>query len=427
LFSLPWDTFAGSNELISLSNTILSTSRLFVKEELNTGEIYDIGPRDVVWVVIVFELEKFSFILLRLSGIDMKQVQVGLDERSYPIIIKEGLLAEVGAELKLRQIGKRYIIIADDRVAELFGRQVIQSMEESGLDVELISFPHGEANKNLQTITDLTSSLARLRVDRKDVLVALGGGVTGDITGFVAAIYMRGIAFVQIPTTLLAQVDSSVGGKTGVDIPEGKNLVGCFYQPQCVLIDPTVLRKLPKEELLNGLAEVIKYGVIYDADFFNFLAANRKAVLELDLAIVEAVIAHCCTIKAEVVAADERESDLRRILNYGHTLGHAVEAASDFTIAHGSAVAIGMVAVNKIAVGKSLLIAERAEKIYDLLVAYGLPVAVPPELDRPQMKAFLLTDKKTVGGKPFFVLPTQIGKVIITDDVDESLVDEALA
>lgn len=357
----------------------------------------------------------------------MKQVQVGLDERSYPIIIKEGILLEVGPELKKRQIGKRYIVIADDKVAGLFGQQVVDSIKASGLDVELVTFPHGEVNKNLQTIADLASSLASLGVDRKDALVALGGGVTGDITGFVAAIYMRGIAFVQIPTTLLAQVDSSVGGKTGVDIPEGKNLVGCFYQPQCVLVDPAVLRELPREELLNGLAEVIKYGVIYDADFFNFLATNRKAILALDMAIVEAVVAHCCTIKAEVVAADEREADLRRILNYGHTLGHAVEAASNFTIAHGSAVAIGMVAVNKIAVGKSLLSAERAEKVHDLLQAYGLPVAVPPELDRAQMKGFLLTDKKTVGGKPFFVVPTQIGKVFITDDVEEGLIDAALS
>ena len=356
----------------------------------------------------------------------MKQVQVGLDDRSYPIIIKEGLLAEVGSELKRRQIGKRYIVIADDRVAELFGQQVVDSMLESGLEVELVTFPHGEANKTLQTITDLTSALAGLRVDRKDVLVALGGGVTGDITGFVAAIYMRGIAFVQIPTTLLAQVDSSVGGKTGVDIPEGKNLVGCFYQPQCVLIDPMVLQQLPAGELLNGLAEVIKYGVIYDADFFNFLVTNRKEILALEVPIIEAVIAHCCTIKAEVVAADEREADLRRILNYGHTLGHAVEAASDFTIAHGSAVAIGMVAVNKIAVAKALLLAERATKIYELLEAYGLPVTVPAELDRTQMKGFLLTDKKTVGGKPFFVLPSQIGKVVITDDVEEQMIDEAL-
>lgn len=356
----------------------------------------------------------------------MKQVQVGLDDRTYPITIREGLLSEIGHELKLQQIGKRYIIIADDNVAALFGQQVVNSMEQSGLSVELITFPHGEENKNLQTIAELTSALAQRGVDRKDALVALGGGVTGDITGFVAAIYMRGIPFIQIPTTLLAQVDSSVGGKTGVDIPEGKNLVGCFYQPQAVLIDPHVLLRLPREELLNGLAEVIKYGVIYDADFFNFLVANRKGILALDMPIVEAVIAHCCTIKAEVVAADEREADLRRILNYGHTLGHAVEAASGFTIAHGSAVSIGMVAVNSIAVAKSLMTPERAAKVHDLLVAYGLPVVVPPELDRAQMKAFLKTDKKTVGGKPFFVLPTQLGKVCISDDVDEKLIDAAL-
>ncbi len=355
----------------------------------------------------------------------MKQLQVGLEDRAYPILIKEGLLSEIGQELKLRQIAKRYIIIADDNVAERFGGHVVESLRNVDLAVDLLTFPHGEASKNLATVEKLTRELARLGVDRHDALIALGGGVTGDITGFLAAIYMRGIAFVQVPTTLLAQVDSSVGGKTGVDIPEGKNLVGCFYQPKCVFIDTAVLRELPREELLNGLAEVVKYGVIYDSDFFNFLVANQKSILELEPTVVEAVVAHCCTIKAQVVEADEREADLRRILNYGHTLGHAVEAASNFTIAHGMAISMGMVAVNTIAVKKSLLAEDKAQRVKDVLQGFGLPVEVPADLDRAQMKEFLKTDKKSVDGKPFFVLPLQIGKVLISDDVDEVLIDEA--
>ncbi|MDH3393282.1 MAG: 3-dehydroquinate synthase, partial [Desulfobulbaceae bacterium] len=213
----------------------------------------------------------------------MRQIQVGLGSRAYPIFIGSGLLKTVGRNLKDRPVGKRYVVVADDKVASLYGDQLLASLHGNGLDAELITFPHGEGSKHLATVTDLARKLAQKNVDRKDALIALGGGVTGDITGFLAAIYMRGIPFVQVPTTLLAQVDSSVGGKTGVDIPEGKNLVGCFYQPQAVFIDSTVLHSLPDAELLNGLAEVIKYSVIHDADFFDYLAKNREDILSRDL------------------------------------------------------------------------------------------------------------------------------------------------
>ncbi len=356
----------------------------------------------------------------------MKTIEVGLGDRAYPIMVQEGLLEGIGQDLQQRGIAKRYIIISDDRVADLYGQLLVDSLKGAGLACDMLTFPHGEANKNLTTIAQLNSSLAQLGVDRKDCLVALGGGVTGDITGFVAAIYMRGIPFVQVPTTLLAQVDSSVGGKTGVDIPEGKNLVGAFYQPQAVYVDSHVLKSLPFAEVLNGLAEVIKYGVIYDKDFFDFLDQKREGILQLDLPVMEEVILRCCEIKAAVVAADEREADLRRILNYGHTLGHAVEAASDFTIAHGMAVAMGMVAVNEIAVGKSLLSKDEADVICQLIADFKLPVTIPANLDHALMKSFLKTDKKSVAGKPFFVLPTCIGKVTITDDVADNLVDSAL-
>jgi 3-dehydroquinate synthase len=258
----------------------------------------------------------------------MQNLQVGLGDRSYPIIIKKGILSQIGRDLQEKKIAKKYVIISDSTVSSIYGEKVLSAITETGIEAEIIEFPAGEASKNLALVAELSSKLAKLGVDRQDGLIALGGGVTGDITGFLAAVYMRGIPFVQIPTSLLAQVDSSVGGKTGVDIPEGKNLVGCFYQPRCVYIDPDVLNTLPSSELLNGLAEVIKYGVIYDNDFFEYLVTNRKAVLDLELTVCEEVISKCCQIKADVVEADEREADLRRILNFGHTLGHAVEAAS---------------------------------------------------------------------------------------------------
>ena len=357
----------------------------------------------------------------------MKEIIVGLGDRSYPIRIGAGLLAGIGADLRQREVGRRYFVVADDQVADLYGKHLLLSLTEAGLSVELLTFPHGEKSKNLQTIAELASGLARLGADRQDALIALGGGVTGDITGFLAAVYMRGVPFIQVPTTLLAQVDSSVGGKTGVDIPEGKNLVGVFYQPRCVYIDSEVLRSLPPAELLNGLAEVIKYGVIRDRDFFVLLEKGRRDILALDQLLIEEIVARCCEIKAAVVAADEREADLRRILNYGHTIGHAVEAASDYQLGHGLAVAIGMAAVNRLAVGQGLLGAQEAERIRELLVGYGLPVAIPAGFDRRRIRAFLQADKKTVGGRVFFVLPRRIGEVTVTAEVDADLLERTLA
>ena len=356
----------------------------------------------------------------------MKELTVGLGDRAYPIQIKAGLLDEIGADLQKKNIAKRYGVIADSHVASLLGNRLMEVLSTAGISAELITFPRGEEHKNLATVGGLASKLAQYNFDRQDGLIALGGGVTGDITGFLAASYMRGIPFVQIPTTLLAQVDSSVGGKTGVDIPEGKNLVGAFYQPRCVYIDSRVLKSLPPTELLNGLAEVIKYAVIYDKDFFEFLTQNRQAILDIDLPILESIIHTCCSIKAEVVAADERESDLRRILNYGHTIGHAVEAASDYLLAHGSAVAMGMVAAAELAVAKDMLSLIESDKIRSLIDEYGLPVSIPNEYDRQRIKGYLKTDKKAVGGRPFFVLPTSIGRVTITDDVGESLIDQVI-
>ncbi len=358
----------------------------------------------------------------------MKQIEVGLGEREYPILIDSRLVDRIGSDLGRRQLGSRYIIIADEAVASIYGERVTAGLKEEDLEVDTLTFPPGEASKNLTTIGNLASQLAQAGADRKTCLIALGGGVTGDITGFAASIYMRGIPFIQVPTSLLAQVDSSVGGKTGVDTPEGKNLVGTFNQPRIVYIDPENLNTLPTLELLNGLAEIIKYGVIYDADFFDFLKQNLELILSLEPQAMTEVIARCCQIKAEVVAADEKESDLRRILNYGHTLGHAMEAASGYLLSHGMAVALGMVAVNRIAVLKSLLSAEEAEEIKSLIDAFGLPVELSrgSEFTRQEVKNYLKSDKKAIAGCPVFILPKGIGKVTINDDIEESLIDRAL-
>lgn len=357
---------------------------------------------------------------------ELTVVMVGLDERSYPIFIKKGLLPDIGADLKEKDIAKRYAVISDDHVAGLYGATLMDSLADAGVAAELITFPRGEASKNLTTIATLCSTLAARNFDRKDGLIALGGGVTGDITGFLASVYMRGIPFVQIPTSLLAQVDSSVGGKTGVDITEGKNLVGTFYQPRAVYIDTEVLQTLPKEELLGGLAEVVKYGVIADADLFQFLETQREHILQLDDEVIPGMIARCCEIKAWVVEQDEREGDLRRILNFGHTIGHAIEAASDFTLIHGLAVAIGMRLAAELAVRSSLLAPAAAKRLAELIAGFGMPTEMPANLDRSRIKAYLQRDKKTVGGRVFYVLPTEIGQVAVTDQVAETDLDAVL-
>ena len=353
-------------------------------------------------------------------------IQVGLGDRSYPITIGSALLPTIGASLQSAGIAKRYGIISDDRVAALYGETVLRSLQQAGIACDLIQFPRGEASKHLETIGKLASELVGRGFDRGDALLALGGGVVGDITGFLASVYMRGIPFVQVPTTLLAQVDSSVGGKTGVDIPQGKNLVGTFYQPRAVYIDTDVLATLPAEEFLGGMAEVIKYGASIDSDFFTFLADNQDRICALDAGAIIPMIKRCCEIKASVVERDEREGGLRRILNFGHTIGHAVEAASGYRLIHGFAVSIGMCAVADLAVRGGYATASVVAAIRNLLQRYGLPTEIPGGLEPANIKQFLRTDKKTVAGRVFFVIPTAIGKVVITDQVAEADVDAIL-
>ncbi|BCL60993.1 3-dehydroquinate synthase [Desulfomarina profundi] len=356
----------------------------------------------------------------------MNELVVGLDERSYPIYFQRNILEIIGIDLQKRNFGKKLAVISDEKVASLYGARLMESLNNAGLQAVLLTFPEGENNKTLETIGTLASAMAREGFDRHDAVIAFGGGVSGDIAGFLASAYMRGIPFVQIPTTLLAQVDSSVGGKTGVDIPEGKNLLGAFYQPRAVYIDIGFLKTLPEDELLGGMAEVIKYGVIRDREFFGFLERNRQALLQLDTELLTETVFRCCKIKAEVVAEDEREGDIRRILNYGHTIGHAVESASDFRLIHGLAVSVGMAAAAEISHGMGQLAGEERDRVIKILTDYNMPTRVPVNLDRKRIRKYLLTDKKVVDGSVFFVLPQSIGEVFITDQIEETLVDEVI-
>lgn len=356
----------------------------------------------------------------------MAELTVGLGDRSYPIIIEQGCLDRVGQALNNMHIGNRYAVIADGHVAGLYGKRLFESLEQHGLSAQLFTFPRGEASKKLETMGALASQMAAARFDRSDCIIALGGGVTGDLAGYLASSYMRGIPFVQVPTTLLSQVDSSVGGKTGVDIAEGKNLLGAFYQPQAVFIDPEVLSTLDADEILGGLAEVIKYGVIWDEEFFSFLETNRDSILSLDPVNIEKTILRCCSIKADVVAQDEREGGVRRILNFGHTIGHAVEAESQFTLIHGLAISIGMAAAARLSAEKGLLDSTMVDRIISILQDYGMPITIPAEYNRDRIKSYLKVDKKAVAGSVFFVLCDRIGNTVITNQVSEQQIDAVL-
>jgi len=346
-------------------------------------------------------------------------ITVDLKERSYDILIGPGILSDVGLYLERIFPGRSFYIISDSNVHDLIGIDMKSMLEDQGFSCKDLEFPAGESSKNLETVERLCRELVRIGADRQGVVIALGGGVTGDIAGFVASIYMRGIPFVQVPTSLLAQVDSSVGGKTGVDLPEGKNLVGTFYQPSLVISDIGVLATLPRSELKNGIAEVIKYGAIWDKTFFSFLEERIDDVLSLDPDIIAQVVRRSCEIKAEVVSRDEREGDLRRILNFGHTIGHAVEASSNFTISHGEAVAMGMVAEAWISVEKGLLAMDDLKRLKALIKGFELPGQIPGSIPREHILSAIRHDKKVKAGTVHFVLLKGLGRTIITPEVTD--------
>ena len=332
----------------------------------------------------------------------MEKIRVGLGERAYEILIGSGV-----RNLAAAPDGVRRMVVTDSNVAAFCGEWL-----NTLAVADRFVFPAGEASKKIDTVVDICRRAAALNFDRSSCFLAVGGGVTGDMAGFAAAIFMRGIAFEQIPTTLLAMVDSSVGGKTGVDIPEGKNLIGAFHQPRRVLIDPDFLRTLPQKEIRCGLAEIVKTAVLFDEKLFAELERDPVSLLNpgADMSRYAAIIRRCCELKAEVVARDEREAGIRALLNYGHTFGHAVELLSGFSISHGEAVAIGMTAAAEVAVRRGRWNRADAERQKALLAALGLPCAVPQEFDNERIIKAMEHDKKNLAGKITLVLPRRFGE-----------------
>jgi 3-dehydroquinate synthase len=358
----------------------------------------------------------------------MRLVQVSLGNRSYVIKVGGGLLSRLGAECAALKLGQRCAVITDRNVGRRYAPAALKSLAASGFDPALVTVAPGEKSKRLAVVEQCHDQLAAHRLERQSFLVALGGGVVGDLAGFVAATYLRGIPFVQAPTTLLAQVDSSVGGKTGVNLQAGKNLVGAFYQPRLVLCDLDTFKTLPEREYVSGLAEVIKYGIIYDAVLFAQLERNLEKLLQREAATLAAVVARCCEIKAEVVGQDETESGLRAILNFGHTLGHALENSSGYgKYLHGEAISVGQVAAAKLSHEVLGLPAGDASRIEKLFQRAGLPVSF--KLDAARRKKFFAAmqlDKKVSGGEVKFVLAEKIGRVKFGCKVPARLVEQVV-
>ena len=360
-------------------------------------------------------------------------VTVDLGDRSYPIRIGSGILNTLGDECKAAGLSGKCLIVSDENVAPLYADKVFQALEKAGFEPVLEVLPAGEPTKCQAQLMNLYAKAAENRLDRKCFMVALGGGVIGDLTGYAAASWLRGIRFVQVPTSLLAMVDSSVGGKTGINIPAGKNLVGAFHQPELVMADLDTLKTLPEREFAAGMSEVAKYGVIWDAELFQTLEAvgagddrAHRARLQ-DFQALEnmgSIISCCCEIKAEVVRQDEREGGLRGILNFGHTLGHAIENAAGYgEYLHGEAVAIGMVYAARLSVALKGLSVEESERIEKLMVALKLPVTALG-LEWGDLRTAMAVDKKTVGGLPKFVLADRIGHVDFGCEVPEKLMED---
>jgi 3-dehydroquinate synthase len=342
----------------------------------------------------------------------MRRIPVRLGERSYDILIAPGLLSRAGTEVRrLLPEGRSAALVTDRNVARLHAPAVRRSLERAGFRVHVAVTPAGETAKSLATVSRLYRDFAAARLERGSPVVLLGGGVLGDLGGFAAATYLRGLPIVQVPTTLVAQVDSAIGGKVGVNLPQGKNLVGAFAQPRAVLIDPAALRTLPIREYVAGMAEVVKYGVIADRRLFELLERAFLRCLPIDDDTMEAIIARSASVKAEVVSKDERESGLRQILNYGHTIGHAIEAAAGYSrYLHGEAVAVGMEAAARLGAALGCCSDAFASRQRALLTRLGLPVSAPGVPPGRVLDAIQL-DKKVRGGRARFVLPLGVGRV----------------
>ena len=352
----------------------------------------------------------------------MKSVQVNLGSRSYPIHVKSGLLKQTASILSDQNHGQKWVIISQYNLMELFGFDLMTELNESGFNCDYITLPVGEASKSLNEFSRVISQMVEFGCDRKTTILALGGGVVGDVSGFVASSFMRGIDYYQIPTTLLAMVDSAIGGKTGINIAEGKNLVGAIYQPKGVLIDPVILESLSKKEVMAGLGEIIKYGAIWDKAFLIDISTWLE---DIDSFPFEDAIRKSCKIKAEVVSKDEREGDLRRILNFGHTIGHALESHLGYgKIRHGEAVALGMKCAGFISQKLNLLSKEELSTLNQTI--NRLPLPQLPHINGNHLMPFIKTDKKSEKGVLNFVLLDGLGNAISSTDVTEELIQESL-
>jgi len=343
----------------------------------------------------------------------MEEIRVSLGARSYPIVIGSGWLSDVGARIR-EAVGAKSIraaVVSDSKVAPLYVPRVVESLRAAGFATTEIQIPEGEQHKNLAWLALLYDRLIEAQIERSSPVVAVGGGVVGDLAGFAAATVLRGVPLVQVPTTLLAQVDAAIGGKTAINHAAGKNLIGAFHQPRLVAIDLETLATLPRREYVAGLAEVVKYAAILDAALFDRLEKEADRLLRLDAELLHSVVAACCRLKARVVETDETEGDFRAVLNFGHTIGHAVETLTEYRrFLHGEAVAIGMVSAARLSQAKSTLAKADGARLEALCTKLGLPTRVPRELGADQLALTIEADKKAAGGKIKFVCLAEIGR-----------------
>ena len=358
----------------------------------------------------------------------MERINVNLGERSYPITIGAGLLHDPALFSDAIHSSQQVVIISNEIVAPLYADSLIQTVTPLAKSVDLLVLPDGEQYKSLATFEQIMTFLLEGGFGRDVVLLALGGGVIGDLVGFAAASYQRGVDFIQVPTTLLSQVDSSVGGKTAVNHPLGKNMIGAFYQPKAVVIDIMCLQTLPERELAAGMAEVIKYGIIVAVDFFEWLECHLDDLYALDATSLTYAIASCCRIKADVVAQDEKESGIRALLNLGHTFGHAIETEMGYGHwLHGEAVAVGMMLAAKTTYLLDELNITDMHRIRILLTRAHLPIEVPDSMTFEQFMAHMMRDKKVLSGQLRLVLPTAIGRADVRSGIPESVLREVIS
>lgn len=359
----------------------------------------------------------------------MKKIKVNLDKRNvrtHEIYIGSDIMDRAGLIIARKKWADRYFVITDENVERIHGAALREALTGAGMNPETLVIPPGEKSKSMDTVLELSRELLLKGADRQSGIIAFGGGVVGDIAGFVASIYMRGIPFVHVPTTLMAQVDSAIGGKTGVDLPGGKNLLGTFAQPRAIFINPGYLQTLPREEMLNGLAEIVKYGVIDAPEILARLEADPEGAAGADQGLIESLIEKCCLIKKGIVEIDENEKGLRRVLNFGHTVGHAIEAESGYTVPHGAAVTLGMLAAAKISEQMGYLQGQESARIERLVKSLGLPCRVPGQIDSRRVISRLASDKKKEAGAVRFVLLKKIGMPFMNGGVPDEILENVI-